>query len=76
MSLIRPEDLKVESWPPRPKPGGQHVGSGPSGVRVMHIPTGIKACVDLGRSQFTNREIAVNMIEAALTHPRCLWSAR
>jgi hypothetical protein len=26
--------------------------------------------VSIGRSQHTNREIAINMIEAAVTHPR------
>lgn len=69
-SLINPEDLRTEGWPPRKPPGGQHVGSGPSGVKVTHIPTGIEACVDLGRSQHINRLIAQDMIEAALTHPR------
>jgi len=68
--LLKPEDLKVEHWPPRTDRGGQHVGTGPSGVKVTHIPSGIEAFVEIGRSQFINREIAVNMIEAAVTHPR------
>lgn len=66
---MNPEDLTVEAWPPRQK-GGQHVGTGPSGVKITHIPSGIVACVSIGRSQFINREIAINMIEAAITHPR------
>ncbi len=68
--LIKPEDLSVEAWPPRKPPGGQHVGTGPSGIKVTHIPTGIEACVDIGKSQHTNRCIAIDMIESALTHPR------
>jgi protein subunit release factor A len=68
--LIEPEHLKVEIWPPRKSLGGQHVGTGPSGVKVTHVPSGIEAFVDIGRSQHTNRLIAVEMIEAALTHPR------
>lgn len=68
--MLDPADLKVEHWPPRKSPGGQHVGTGPSGVKVTHIPSGIEACVEIGRSQFVNREIAINMIEAAVTHPR------
>lgn len=68
--LIDPADLKIEFWPPRQPPGGQHVGSGPSGVKVTHLPSGIQACVEIGRSQHVNREIAIGMIEAAITHPR------
>jgi protein subunit release factor A len=69
-SLIKPEDLKIEAWPPRQSPGGQHVGTGPSGVKVTHLPSGIEACVEIGRSQHRNRVIAVEMIEAAITHPQ------
>ena len=67
--LLKPEDLQVEAWPPRQK-GGQTVGTGPAGVKVTHTLSGIVACVDIGRSQHVNREIAINMIEAAITHPR------
>jgi protein subunit release factor A len=67
--LIDPADVKVEHWPPRQK-GGQHVGVSPAGVKVTHLPTGIEAFVDIGRSQFINREIAMDMVLAALTHPR------
>ena len=62
--------LKVEHWPPRQSPGGQHVGTGPSGIKVTHIPSGIEAFVDIGRSQHVNRMIAIEMIEAAVTHPQ------
>lgn len=68
--MIPPEDVKVESWPPRKSMGGQHVGTGPSGVKVTHLPTGIEACVEISRSQFDNRSIAMDMILAAITHPR------
>lgn len=68
--MIEPTDLKIETWPPKQNKGGQHVGTGPSGIKVTHVPSGIEACVDIGRSQYTNREIALNMIEAAITHPR------
>jgi protein subunit release factor A len=68
--MISHDDLKVETWPP-PKPrSGQHVGSGPAGVKVTHIPTGIEACVEVARSQHDNRTIAIDMILAAVTHPR------
>lgn len=69
MSDIPHEHLKVEVWPPRQK-GGQHVGSGPIGIKITHIPSGIEAVVDIHRSQHTNKLIAMDMIMAALTHPR------
>lgn len=62
-------DIRYEIWPPRQK-GGQHVGSGPSGVKATHIPSGIEAFVDIGRSQHLNRVIAKDMIMSAVTHPR------
>lgn len=71
MDLVAPDDIRIESWPPRKQPGGQHVGTGPCGVKITHIPTGIEICVGVGRSQHTNRLIAMEALEAALTHPRC-----
>lgn len=68
--MLKPEDIKVEHWPPRQDRGGQHVGTGPSGVKVTHLPTGIEAFVEIGRSQFVNRVIACDMILAAITHPK------
>lgn len=69
VSLIPPEDLQVECWPPRHK-GGQQVTLTSTGVKVTHIPSGIEVCVYVARSQHDNRLIALNMIEAAITHPR------
>ena len=66
---IPTEHLKVEIWPPR-RQGGQHVGTGPSGVKITHIPSGTEAFVDIGSSQHINKMIAMDMIESALTHPR------
>lgn len=66
---IPAEDLKIESSDPRPV-GGQHFGTGPSGVKITHIPTGTEAICRSSRSQHLNREIAMDMILAALTHPR------
>lgn len=68
--MIDPADLMIEIWPPRQSPGGQHVGTGPSGVRITHIPSGTIACVDTDRSQHINRTIAMDMILSALTHPK------
>jgi protein subunit release factor A len=65
--MIPPEELRIEVLR-RDKRGGQHVGVEPSDIKVTHIPTGISATVGCCRSQFRNRNIAVEMIEAALTH--------
>jgi protein subunit release factor A len=46
--------------------GGQHVGSAPAGVRVLHEPTGLVAECGYERSQLKNREVAFSMIEWGL----------
>ena len=67
--MIDPADLKVEAWPYGEHKGGQHVGI-QTGVKVTHIPTNTVAIVENERSQHRNREIAMDMILAAITHPR------
>lgn len=64
MDLIPPDDLKVEVV--RKDQGGQHVGYTSMPIKVTHIPTGIVAIVEC-RSQHRSRQVAVEMIEAALT---------
>lgn len=68
--MIPPDELSIETYRPHP-PGGQHVGTY-RGVRVEHLPTGLIAICQSDRSQHRNKEIALHMIEAALTHPRFL----
>ena len=50
--------------------GGQHVGSAPVEVRVLHEPTGLVAECGYESSQFKNREIAFGMIEWGLVAMR------
>lgn len=61
--------IKYEQWPQRPI-GGQHVGTGPSGVKGTHYigeyPTGIEAFCEYHRSQHKNRMAVQEMIEWAL----------
>jgi protein subunit release factor A len=66
-ALISQSDLRIESWPPRGK-GGQHVGSS-FGVQVTHLPTDITVIVNVDRSQFRNRNIALDAMAGALTSP-------
>jgi protein subunit release factor B len=65
--LIPPTDLHTEAVRPHP-PGGQHVGYTSTPIKVTHLPTGISATVEM-RSQHRSRQIAIEMIEAALTSP-------
>lgn len=65
--MINDDDLQIEPWPQRG--GGQQVGPGPQGVKVIHEPTGITVIVDVGRSQHRNRMIALDALAGALTSP-------
>lgn len=66
--MIPSEELKIEVYSTRP--GGQSVASPPSGIKILHIPSGITASCHAARSQMRNRDIAMDMIETALTHPK------
>jgi protein subunit release factor B len=61
--------IRYEVWPNRP-PGGQHVGSGPSGVRgalwLGDHPAGIEATCEYHRSQHKNKIAVTEMIEWAM----------
>jgi protein subunit release factor A len=60
-------DLTIEVYPYRFGKGGQTVGSGPTGVKVTHNPTGIFAMCDGHRSQHKNKQTALAMIEYGLS---------
>ena len=47
-------------------PGGQHRNKVESAVRVLHLPTGVKAQASERRSQFQNREEALRRLAAKL----------
>jgi protein subunit release factor A len=65
--MLRDEDLDTRTWPERG--GGQQAGT-VTGVKIVHLPSGITAFVNIGRSQLVNREIARDMILSAITHPK------
>lgn len=62
---IPAEDIRVEFFRSS-GPGGQNVNKVETAVRVHHIPTGLSAGSQDGRSQSQNREKAMGLLKAKL----------
>jgi len=62
---IRPEDLERQTFRSG-GPGGQHQNKTESGVRFIHLPTGIAAESRTERSQHKNADNAMKLLKARL----------
>ena len=72
---VSPRDLRTQTFRSS-GPGGQHVQKVATGVRIIHLPTGITATCQSERSQQQNRQYAMTLLRARLAARKTEEDAR
>ncbi len=62
---LNPADLRIDTYRASGA-GGQHINKTDSAVRVVHLPTGLVAECQDGRSQHSNKAKALQVLQACL----------
>lgn len=71
MSVINPKDVHLRVIDQRI---GMGIGGMDTVIRLYHVPTGILIEVPaVCNSKHNDREVAIQMLESALTHPKMEW---
>jgi len=65
-NVIPPEDLETGIWPPIVRTGGMQVGTIPSGIYLLHKPTGVGIISTSERSQHANKHKALKILNKIL----------